>query len=982
MRTRLYRWLAGLVTRHPGKVLIGCAVMTVLLLAASGRLGMKTQFADMLPEDIPQIKEFLEIVEDYGSESTVMITVESRDKDVKAMRACADDLAGRLEKISLPKPVDESKLSIGHKVALARGRFPSDIAWDTLQLVKRVDYKLDNEFVAEHGLMIQKTNDLESMIDMFGSLGLPGLIRNINDNFEKEYIEDSDNLTTLDGEGQAVQGLEGIRRFLMSIRRYIDNPDSEEVARAVADFVTGPRYFVSPDNSMILLMLQPTISFNEFEDLMYLGYRIDDTLGVVREAYPELELGRTGAMMVQIDENYAMAKDFGRPSLIILALILLLLIGSFRTWKNPFYSVATLVAGIVWTAGVLALVLHYLNMMSAGFGIVLIGLGIDFGIHFISGYRDGREQGMSPKDSIFYMYTRVGAGVWTGALTTAIVFFTMPLTRFEAYSQMGLAMGIGIVTVLIAMMVMLPALIVWDNKGYSVVGKALRRLGLGFVVTGWNAAGRAIAAVFRLPVFGWISSVFQFGFLSTIGRLIGHPAVAVGALALSGVVVYVSISGGMKMQWEYDMMELSAKGALGYVTQEKIIDHFEFSPDYAMVKAGSIEECREMVREYKKIGNRTGLIGQVDAITEFLPPRDVQEANAEVIRQFADTVRAMPIPVSLDTGGMHELLRELERLHRNIVEIGALSVMSSGENNKIVRKCDRIVGKRDEDSFILALASEVGGLDENTRVIGAYQRIMAGVLKRRLLGMASTDWVTFESLPHDIRKRYVNPRNDDLLINVYPKGYIWDEKNLSKFNEQTARVSERITGMPALMQLMMGLMAEKGRLAVIFGVCAIAVFLLLDFRSLSYTVLAVIPLAVGAAWMVGCMAMLGMKLSMVNFMALPLIIGIGIDDGVHVLHRYRIEGRGSMPLVLKYTGRAILLTSLTTMIGFGSMGLASHRGLAGLGKTLFFGVGCCFLSSVIVLPAIITLWERILKAGRVRASASDTQRPELHGKEG
>ena len=80
------------------------------------------------------------------------------------------------------------------------------------------------------------------------------------------------------------------------------------------------------------------------------------------------------------------------------------------------------------------------------------------------------------------------------------------------------------------------------------------------------------------------------------------------------------------------------------------------------------------------------------------------------------------------------------------------------------------------------------------------------------------------------------------------------------------------------------------------------------------------------------MALTGMKFNFTNFMALPLIIGIGIDDGVHMLHRYRIEGRGSIPIVVKYTGRAILLTSLTTMIGFGSMGLASHKGMASMGQ--------------------------------------------------
>ena len=154
-------------------------------------------------------------------------------------------------------------------------------------------------------------------------------------------------------------------------------------------------------------------------------------------------------------------------------------------------------------------------------------------------------------------------------------------------------------------------------------------------------------------------------------------------------------------------------------------------------------------------------------------------------------------------------------------------------------------------------------------------------------------------------------------------------------------------------------MKEKGRIAIIMGAVAIILFLLIDFRSFKYTLLATIPLAVGAFWMVGLMASLGMKFNFANFMCLPLILGIGIDDGVHILHRYRREGPLSIPLVLKYTGRAILLTSLTTMIGFGSMGLASHRGTASMGQVLFLGVGACFLSSAFVLPSIITIWDRL-----------------------
>jgi hypothetical protein len=120
-------------------------------------------------------------------------------------------------------------------------------------------------------------------------------------------------------------------------------------------------------------------------------------------------------------------------------------------------------------------------MMSAAFGIILIGLGIDFGIHFISGFKDGREQGLSVPDAVKYMYTKVGAGVITGGSTTAMVFFSLALARFKTYTEMGVSIGLGIVVAMIAFFVLLPALVVFDNKGYSVVGNFFRKIKFGFV---------------------------------------------------------------------------------------------------------------------------------------------------------------------------------------------------------------------------------------------------------------------------------------------------------------------------------------------------------------------------------------------------------------------------------------------------------------------------------------------------------------------
>ena len=116
-----------------------------------------------------------------------------------------------------------------------------------------------------------------------------------------------------------------------------------------------------------------------------------------------------------------------------------------------------------------------------------------------------------------------------------------------------------------------------------------------------------------------------------------------------------------------------------------------------------------------------------------------------------------------------------------------------------------------------------------------------------------------------------------------------------------------------------------------------------------------IPLITGTIWMVGLMNLFGLQLTFLNVMGIPMIIGIGIDDGGHILHRYRIEGPGKIGTVMRSTGRAVLLTSLTTMAGFGSLMIAKYRGFMSMSSLLVIGVGVCFLTTVMFLPALLNL---------------------------
>jgi len=167
--------------------------------------------------------------------------------------------------------------------------------------------------------------------------------------------------------------------------------------------------------------------------------------------------------------------------------------------------------------------------------------------------------------------------------------------------------------------------------------------------------------------------------------------------------------------------------------------------------------------------------------------------------------------------------------------------------------------------------------------------------------------------------------------------------------------------MPPVMKELIRIIGIDGRNAALLTILVVFMLLWLDFRKIKYAVIAMIPLVAGFIWMIGLMKLTGMQITIVNVMGLPMIIGIGIDYGVHVVHRWRIEKTGKVNKIFASTGKAILLSALTTMLAFGSLIFSIWRGFGSLGGAMFIGVGACFLSTVIILSGIIGWIERKAK---------------------
>jgi predicted RND superfamily exporter protein len=138
----------------------------------------------------------------------------------------------------------------------------------------------------------------------------------------------------------------------------------------------------------------------------------------------------------------------------------------------------------------------------------------------------------------------------------------------------------------------------------------------------------------------------------------------------------------------------------------------------------------------------------------------------------------------------------------------------------------------------------------------------------------------------------------------------------------------------------------------------------LIIRSLAGVLVVFFTVFFALAWLTGVMAVMGWRWHFFNVIALPLLIGMGQDYGIHLYHRYLEEGPGKLGVVLRGTGAAIVFTTLTTVIGFSGMVFVDHPGLASLGEVSVFGLLMCLVAAVVFIPALLRLGE--WRAARAR----------------
>jgi hypothetical protein len=241
-----------------------------------------------------------------------------------------------------------------------------------------------------------------------------------------------------------------------------------------------------------------------------------------------------------------------------------------------------------------------------------------------------------------------------------------------------------------------------------------------------------------------------------------------------------------------------------------------------------------------------------------------------------------------------------------------------------------------------------------------------------------------DDLPPALHHRFIGV-NGKFLIQVYPKEDVWQRGPQERFVSDLRRVVESpgtgtamVTGTPVQLYEYETLLKDSYIQAAKYSLAAIALMVLLHFRSFTALILALIPVAIGTLWLAGLMGWLGVPINLANIMTLPLVIGIGVTNGIHILNRYAEEGTPG--ILSRSTGKAVLVSGLTAIAGFGSLMMAEHRGIRSLGIIMSTGIATCMIAGLTFLPAILNVigrWRPLIK----KPDASDSLTPGPGGTE-
>jgi hopanoid biosynthesis associated RND transporter like protein HpnN len=652
------------------------------------------------------------------------------------------------------------------------------------------------------------------------------------------------------------------------------------------------------------------------------------TVAAVRGQFPDVQAGVTGQKALDEDEKNLALNDISVATIVSLIGLTILLVIFWRTIRRPLLQMTTQIVGLSLTFGLTTLLVGHLNLLSVAFAPMVLGLGIDYDIHWFARYNEERRRtGRSADQALASTMEKSGPAILLAALSTCLAFLPLTLTGFKGLAELGLICGIGLFVSSMTTVCLLPALIV-------IFDRPAKRTSL----TDMEQEVRPLMRITR------------------------KRALAILALTVAGTGL--SLWGAGKIRFDLNMLHLQSKSAESVEWETKLIKGSKHPSIYGVLFAHSLTEVAEKAESLKKLQT----VSKVQSVNDFLPAD--QGRKVPLVRRIKPILAN--IPSSFKTPGTVDIARLKDILSRIRFKMEGESASAWGAGKPLEAQM------RDARSLINAIGRDLQSIEPTvlSRRLKRFEANMIADLNDKLALLReniNARPMEVPDLPRPVRERFVGPDNL-YLIRAFPASDIWDPQLLGAFVGDLRSIDPDATGDPVTLHVFTREFRDSSFKAAIYALAFIFVFLVLTLRSLALTLVAVAPLVVGAILTFGLMYLLGVDLNLANAIFLPLVIGAGVEYGVIIVQRWRQIKAGKEQVQLPFsTGMGVLLAGLTTTIGFGSLMISRHQGIYSLGLMTTVGSLTVLAVALFFLPALLFFINRGKKG---KAAESGEQRAE------
>lgn len=751
------------------------------------------------------------------------------------------------------------------------------------------------EFFARNALLYMEIDELEDLVDNLAAIQ-PFIGSLAEDPSAAELFEITAKALTQQDDIDERQ----LASMLSRIGQSIDASLSERTRQLSWQEVMLDRESTTNDKRRILLV-KPKLNYDE---LLPAGPAMDRIREIALELGVDETHGRsvriTGSLAMSVEELDSVSRGAASAALLALLLVSIVLVAGLRSFKLVLVSVFTLLVGLSFTAAFAAYVIGHLNLISMAFAVLYIGLGIDFAIHLGLRHQELTKQGEPHATALTKAVSDVGSTLFVCALTTGIGFYAFTATDFTGVSELGLISGTGMFISLGLSVTLMPAL--------------LTLIPLKTRPTESPAVDPSNES--RNPASG---------------KPVLWGAMALGLISL-GLIPHISFDRNPLNVREADSESVS--------TFRDLMRHTETSP-WPIVTVAPSDEVALLKRQVEALSE----VDSTLSIDDFVPADQddklflidelslLMGETLEVQRSSANPDQAQS---RIALGNLLTAIDEQANLKDNSALGSPLSMLEDTANR---------LGSRLQNSppGLLML------LDHN--LVGTLPQALS-----RLSDALETEGVEFGDLPPELRQRWIT-KDGRHRIEIVPAEYIQEPDAMRRFVDAVREVVPDATDSPVTLLESGDSVVRAFQQAMLTALILIAILLLALLRDLRDVGFVLGPLLLAGCFTVASMVVLDIPFNFANVITLPLLLGIGVDNGIHMMRRWRTEPSPITDILRTSTARAVVVSALTTICSFGNLAFSPHPGTASMGQVLSIGLGFNLICSLVVLPSLLR-WRR------------------------